>query len=92
MECLFVTGDLVHDLATSTDKDSSSRAIKKADDYLEILRTDKASATHPSISGQDRTVINRGPSNKSSSTSGNMKTTEHTQFTSATAPTTDMGT
>lgn len=49
---MFAVGDLVRDLAVSSDKESSSEAIKKADSYLKA----KAVAT----SGKDRTIINRG--------------------------------
>lgn len=73
-----ITGDLVHNLATSNDKTSTSAAIRNADDYLR--RESKAAATgRPS--GQDRTVINRDPPRA--------KNTGHGS--AAAAPTDDMG-
>ena len=78
---MFTTaGDLVHGLAVSSDKESNSEAIKKADDYLE--REAKAIG-QCTVSGQDRTVINRGPP---------PDRTEHAQSGSeAAASSTDMG-
>ena len=78
MECFYVLGELVHGLVTSSDKDTSSEAIKKADNYLQ---KEAKEACGPC--GQDRTVINRGTS----------KSTEHAQSgsTAAAGPTTDMG-
>ena len=70
-----VVGELVHGLVTSSDKDTSSESIKKADDYLQKKAEE---ACRPC--GQDRTVINRGPP----------ESTEHAQSGSA-GPTTDMG-
>ena len=73
-----ITGDLVHNLATSSDKTSTSAAIRNADDYL--CRESKAAATgRPS--GLDRTVINRDPPRA--------KNTGHGS--AAAAPTDDMG-
>ena len=78
-----VAGDLVHGLVTSTDEDSSSQAIKKADTYLQ---RDSESRANPSSSlggGQDRTIINRGPPKGSGD--------PPVATTSAAAPTADMG-
>lgn len=59
----------------SSDKDASSEAIKKADDYLQK----DAEKMHIAC-GQDRTVINRG----------SRESTEHAQPGSV-GPATDMG-
>ena len=66
-------------MATSTDKDTSSEAIKNADKYLKQDAKSSGQSTH----GQDRTVINRSP----------LKSTEHAQSTSTAAAGTaaDMG-
>lgn len=89
MFCLFVfftiAGDLVHGLVTSTDEDSSSQAIKKADAYLESERDSESKEQSSSLcGGQDRTIINRGP--PAPRGSGDLVST-----TSAAAPTADMG-
>ena len=56
---MFAVGDLVRDLAVSSDKESSSEAIKKADSYL------KNEAKAVATSGKDRTIINRGTPRRS---------------------------
>ena len=63
---------------TSSNKDASSEAIKKADNYLQ---KEAEEACRPC--GQDRTLINRGPP----------ESTEHGQSgsTAAAGSTTDMG-
>lgn len=72
----------MRDLATSSGKDSSSMAIKKADDYLQK----EAKTTNSScvVSGQDRTIINRGSPTDS-------RSTEHAQCGSAAVSTAGMG-
>lgn len=76
-----IAGDLVRGLVTSTDEDSSSQAIKKADAYLQ---RDYESGANPSSlgGGQDRTIINRGPPKGSGDPAGT---------TSAAASTAGMG-
>ena len=83
-----LAGDLVHGLITSTDGESSSEAIKKADAYLQRDQPAESRA-NPSSSlgggGQDRTIINRGPP-KNVGSGESVGTAA-----SAAAPTSDMG-
>ena len=60
---------------TSTDKDTSSEAIKKADNYLQKEAKEAC--------GQDRTVINRGPPGSTEHVQSGS--------TAAAGPTTDIG-
>lgn len=87
MFLIIIIGDLIHGLVTSTDGDSSSQAIKKADAYLQRDQAESRGANPTSLrgrGGQDRMIINRGPPTGGSGDS--VGTT-----TAAAAPTSDVG-
>ena len=86
-DVLLLAGDLVHGLITSTDGESGSEAIKKADAYLQRDQLAESRANPSSLGGggQDRTIINRGPP-KNVGSGDSVGTAA-----SAAAPTSDMG-